>query len=99
MSLVLTIVFGLLALLFAGGVLASMNANETMPTYAAIGIMAVLAVLYAMSIARRIRVRREDPVRDAKEARIMAWVGIAIVALVALAKMLSAADRKNNPKW
>ena len=99
MSLVLTIVLGLFALLLAGGMLASMAVNQAMPEGAAIAIMAVLVVLYVLTIVRRIRVRREDPEKDAKEARIMVWIGIVIVALVALAKILSAADRKKNPKW
>ena len=87
MSVFMVIIFGFCALLIAGGILMSAVVNTNMPQPVAVAVMIGFAVLYVAAIISRVRFRREHPEQDAKEGRIMAWIGLAIVVLVALANL------------
>ena len=84
MSIVMVIIGGFFAMLFVGGILLSYVTNHFMSQPTASTVMICFLALWLVAIISRIRFRRENPEQDAKEGRIMALVGAAIVGLVAL---------------
>lgn len=87
MSIVMVIIGGFFAMLFVSGILMSYVTNHMMSQDTAIAVMIGFLVLYVAAIISRIRFRRENPEQDAKEGRIMALVGAAIVVLIALSNL------------
>ena len=87
MSILMIIIGGFFALLFVGGIASSAVCNQLWTQSVATWIMIGFFVLYVVAIISRIRFRRENPAQDAKEGRIMALVGAAVVALVALSNL------------
>ena len=87
MSILMVIIGGFFAMLFVSGILMSYVVNKMMAQDTAIAVMIGFLVLYVAAIISRIRFRRENPEQDAKEGRIMALVGAAIVVLIALSNL------------